>query len=107
MYAKKYLNFLRSLCKCGKKRKHLLKACTKEHIYALCECAENLLVGRVPLNSKQKTKLKKHKSSMLHLVDKKVGWRKKKKLILQKGGGLLTTILSVALPALIGLFTSK
>jgi hypothetical protein len=107
-YAEKHVNALRALCKCGcKGGKDLINACEKEHIYAICECAENLLIGRVPLTESQKTRLRKHKKAMLHLADTSIGWRKKKKLIQQKGSGLLTTILGVALPALIGLFAKK
>ena len=84
-------------------RKELLHHCDKELIKCLCECAQNVLKGNVPLTLSQKQKLCRHKHNLRELASKKVS-KKKKTAILQKGGflgALLTPIISL----LGGLFT--
>ena len=82
----------------------MVKNCDKEEIYAVCECADNVLAGRVPLTSEQKRRLKRHKAAIKRLANTRISWRKKR-ISLQRGGGLLTTLLGVAVPALISLFS--
>ena len=103
MYVKKHFDFLHMLCKCRNNRKHLLRGCNREQIYAICECSENVLRGRVKLGRQQKERLKRHKRTLVTLADPHIRWRQKKD-ILQRGSGVLTTLLSVAIPALVGLF---
>jgi hypothetical protein len=94
------------MCICrGKEKKKLIASCKKKDIHAICECAENVLVGNVPLTPQQKKRLKKHKKALIKLANTNIDWKKKKRFIQQKGSGLLTTLLGVAVPALISLFT--
>ena len=77
--------------------KAIIKSAGKEEVNVFCECALNLLKGVVPLNSKQRQRLRKHKNVLRALVDKKTSGQKKK-LILQKGGflsALLNPILGI------------
>ena len=107
MYAKDNLDMLKVLngCKCPKQKSQLVNCCNKDQIGAICECADNLLRGNVPLTPQQKKRLRKHKTTIRKLASKKIRWKRKKKFIMQKGGGLLTTILGVAVPALVSLFS--
>ena len=106
MYAKKNLEVLKKLCN-AKCRKKLLDCCNKNHIYALCECAENVLIGNVPLTEQQKQKLKRHRASLLKLANPNITWKIKKKFCKQQQGkGFITALLGIAVAALISLFTS-
>ncbi|OXU16287.1 hypothetical protein TSAR_001073 [Trichomalopsis sarcophagae] len=61
-------------------RKAVLKKANRNLIKGICECALNMLKGNVPLNAVQKVKLKKHKSILRRLSDKKSkGWKNKKR----------------------------
>ena len=105
MYARKHLETLCKLCKCcGQKRNHLLKNCGKDEIYAICECAENVLTGRIPLTEQQKQRLKRHRTALLKIANTNINWKKKRNS-LQTGSGVLTALLGVAVPALISLFS--
>ena len=70
----------------AKKRKAILKNASKELVTCLCECALNIIKGKVPLTPGQKKKLAKHKIHLRTLSDKKVPHFKRKRLLIQKGG---------------------
>ncbi len=75
--------------------KKIVQTADRGLIHTLCECALNLIKGNVPITPVQKRKLRRHKTGLRELVDKKVSL-KKKKSILQRGGfvgALLTAVL--------------
>jgi hypothetical protein len=77
-------------------RKHLFTKADRSLVNCLCECADNIFRGNVPLTKLQNEKLTKKSVSL-----------KKKKAILQKGGfwgSLLAPIASVVTPLLSSLF---
>lgn len=79
------------------KRRTFIKTCDKDVINVLCECAKNLLKGRVSLTNHQIRQLQRWKTSLRVLAVKRTPI-KAKKSILQKGGflsALLPPILSV------------
>ena len=83
-------------------RKHLITKADRSLVDCLCECADNILRGNVPLTKLQKEKLKRNKAGLRALTKKSVSL-KKKKAILQKGGllgSLLAPIASVVAPLL-------
>lgn len=85
-----------------KERKALLKAFDVSRIRSVCECAYNLLLGNIPLDHKCKNKLKKYKTPLRRLVKRGESWAKKRKYLVQQGGGfflplLLSTVLQVIL----------
>ena len=79
----------------------LKKNLDKELIYCLCECAQNLLRGKVPLNKKQKTALIRRKKTLRELVRRKVNLTRKKKII--QSGGFLGALLGPIVSVLSGL----
>ena len=87
-------------------RNHLITKADRSIVDCLCECADNILRGNVPLTKPQKEKLKRNKDGLRELTKKSVSF-KKKKAILQKGGFLgsvLAPIASVVAPLLSILF---
>jgi hypothetical protein len=87
-------------------RKHLFTKADRSLVNCLCECADNIFRGNVPLTKLQKEKLKRNKAGLRGLTKKSVSL-KKKKAILQKGGfwgSLLAPIASVVTPLLSSLF---
>jgi hypothetical protein len=87
-------------------RKHLITKTDRSLVDCLCECADNILRGNVPLTKLQKEKLARNKAGLRALTKKSVSL-KKKKAILQKGGflgSLLAPIASVVAPLLSTLF---
>jgi hypothetical protein len=93
------------------KRKKLLREQLnkKEFVHCVCECAKNLLKGKVPLSPSQKRSLRKKRNSLHRLAQRRVSLREKKKII-QKGGflgALLGPIASVLGGLLGGLNSSQ
>ena len=87
-------------------RKHLITKANRCLVDCLCECADNILRGNVPLTKLQKEKLKRNKAGLRALTKESVSL-KKKKAILQKGGflgSILAPIASVVAPLLSTLF---
>ena len=82
-------------------RKHIIRDADKALINALSECCLNVLKGHVPLTAKQKSRLSKHKKSLRKLAERGVGVRKRKKILIQSGSGLLPALL-VPVAALLG-----
>jgi hypothetical protein len=87
-------------------RKHLITKADHSLVDCLCECADNILRGNVPLTKLQKENLKRNKAGLRALMKKSASLIKKK-AILQKGGflgSLLAPIASVVAPLLSTLF---
>ena len=104
---KKHANDLVSLQKARPCiRNHLITKADRSLVDCLCECADNILRGNVPLTKLQTEKLKRNKAGLRALRKKSVSL-KKKKAILQKGGflgSLLAPIAPVVAPLLSTLF---
>jgi len=84
-------------------RKALLKVADAKRIRTVCECAYNLLRGNVRVKDKSKLrKLRKYKTTLRRLAKRGESWAKKRKYLVQTGGGfllplLLNTVLQAAI----------
>ena len=100
MRVQKFLKELKELKKAKPKtRKKLLSGCDKELVKCICDCCYNVVNGNIKLSSKQKKRLKRHCMPVRLLASKKVSLKKKKNLLVQKGGflpALLAPILGIA-----------
>ena len=85
-----------------KLRKAIISNCNKDLLNSISECALNVLNGNIRLSNCAKRKLKKYKSSLRSLADRRFPRSAKTKLIVQRGGFLLP-LLSAVLPALASL----
>jgi hypothetical protein len=78
-------------------RSALLLSASDELIKAIVECAINTLKDSHKLSKDEKSKLKRNKNCLRELVNPKISFKSKRKLLIQKGGFIfpvLTTILS-------------
>ena len=105
---KRNYNVLHVLNKASPKlRKAILENSNTDLVLALCEVISNVLSGAVKLRGPVKQKLKKHRSALRKVADKKVALKIKKQILAQKGGflpallapalGLLATLIGNAL----------
>jgi hypothetical protein len=81
-------------------RRELLTTADDDLIKAIVECAINTLNGNHKLTKKDKGNLSKYKNRLRALVNPKISFKDKRKLLIQKGGfifPLLTSILSVVI----------
>lgn len=91
---KNQAEILRSLCYLPRaERFALLRQVDLKLIRVICECAYNILKGSVPLTHQQKTHLRKHIKQLRILVRKGDKIEKKRKIIVQRGGNFLPTLL--------------
>ena len=84
-------------------KKAILQKADKKFILSICDIIFNLLQGNVNLSNKEKSELNKHKSFLRKFV-KKSSIEEKKKIIVQKGSGVLSIILPAVLSTLAGLY---
>lgn len=84
----------------------LLKTADKALVQCITECAYNILIGKVPLNSSQKSKLTRRKKVLRNLIKHSTGWKTKRNILVQKGGSILPLILGPLLSGVLkNLFT--
>jgi len=96
-----------------KMRRVILQNSSPQQIHALVQVIVNILLGNVPISSKQKQKIAKYKNSLRKLLyssynkqkNKVINRKNNKKMIIQTGGFLpilLTPLLALATKAAIG-----
>lgn len=83
-----------------KQRKAILKDANKSQIFSICEICHNLLAGNVPVNI---NRLRKYKTIIRQIADKKIPLYKKRKLLINQTGGFLPIILPAILSAVGGI----
>jgi hypothetical protein len=76
-------------------RRALLAAADDELIKALVECVINTLNGNHKLTKEDKSKLSKYKSRLRALVNPKITFKNKRKLLVQKGGFIIPLLTSI------------
>ena len=87
-------HLLATLCECKSKvRKAILAEADKDLVQSICECALNVLNGNVTISKQNMDKLKRYKSTLRLLVDKKCSVSRKHTAIKQKGGNFLLALL--------------
>ena len=93
---------LRSLAYLPKvERQALLRQVDSKLIRCICECAYNVLRGNVPLTKEQTAHLKKHATLLRKITRKGEGVKKKKKIIQTGGGAVLPALLTPLLTTLL------
>ena len=92
-------DLLRVLVHCQPKiRNAILKNCENDLIHIICDCVYNVVKGNVPDLTKEKVnKLASHKASLIKLT-KKFPIKEREKILVQKGGGLLTFLPPLVAP---------
>ena len=95
------LPYLQVLAKSKPKiRKVIIEHGPSDVMLCICECAVNVLKGTVPISASQKRRLLRYKKHLRALANKRISRAKKKKLLNQKGGNLLSAFLPPVLNVL-------
>ena len=101
---KRNANMLKALHSCSKNdQKMLLKSAKPDLINAICDCLTNVVYGKIPISSQMKTKLRRKKKVLKELTDPKITTVRKKNLLVQHGGGIITNALEGIAKFLLGL----
>lgn len=91
---KKHLPILKLVQSASPKlRKSIVSNCDLDFINTLVECVFNSVNGHIPLSESEKKKLKKFKTILRKVLKTKGGLCKKRKVIVQNGGGFLPVLL--------------
>lgn len=99
--------FLRLLVNSSKpKRKLLLQGATNEQYKGLFELCLNLLRGQLPLSGADKKNFHRQRYLIRDLANRRISIKRKKKLINQRGGALVASLATFALPLVAQLIAS-
>lgn len=90
-------------------RKAILQSADKELVHCICECVHNTLQGKIKLKPIEKNKLTKYKNTLRKLIKRGPGetFKKKKQIIIQKGGAFLPLILGPLISGVLGALFTK
>ena len=77
-----------------KQNKFLLMTATPEQVHAICELCYNVLKESVPSSDAQWNRLQPYEDELCNLIDTKVPFKEKKKIISQTGAGLIEDVIS-------------
>jgi hypothetical protein len=91
---------------CPKLRRDMISKCDKGLVNDICKCILNVSKGNIKLTVCSKRKLKKYKTVLRTLIDKRRTLCTKRRLIIQKCGFLLP-LLTTVLPTLASLIFRK
>ena len=106
-HAANNLELLRFLARAPPKaRDAMLRNASPSMIKGVCECARNTLNGTVPTTAAQKRVLARHRAKLRSLAARGPLTRQKRQTV-QKGGALVSTLLGIALPALISILANR
>ena len=98
---KRNVPILNAIHKCSPlERKQMIKIARPELIHAICDCVLNVAHSKVPISNYQKRKLRKKVNVLQQLSQPKHSAQKKKKLLLQHGEGILTSIIGPIIKAI-------
>ena len=86
-----------------KLKKAIIKHAPTDLVTAISEIVLNLIKGVIKLTAHQKKRLSGYKKELLALAKKKVPLGKKRKILVQKGGG----VVSILVPLALSLLSSK
>ena len=86
-----------------KLKKAIIKHAPPDLVTAISEIVLNLIKGVIKLTAHQKKRLSRYKKELHGLAKKKVSLGKKRKILVQKGGGLI----SILVPLVLSLLSSK
>jgi len=87
--------------------KAILKTGNKDLIDAIWECALNVQTGNIKLKKNELTKIKKFKKQVRKLVQTRKGWKQRRNIIIQSGGGFLPALLAPLISIFSGLLFPK
>lgn len=90
-------------------RKIILKSVDRAIVKLICECILNIINGNIKISGSNKTNLGKHKKVLRKLVDpqKKINWRKRREILVQKGSGILSYIIGPVMSILLDKLLEK
>ena len=100
-YVKKHLPLLEYLAYSKPTIQHaIVQECDPEIIHVICEAANTLLKGGVPISKTHKSYLKRYRGRLHRLTDKHTSTKRKRKIL--SGGFLLGSLLGTVIPPIIG-----
>ena len=88
--------------------KQIIAGADNDLLKGIAECGHNVLQGVVPLTPKNRQKLRRHKTALRTLVNRKTSAKSRKTLLMRGGfvGALLGAVAPLIASALGGLFSS-
>ena len=84
-FSRKHTEILHALYHLNNHQRAALFEADSKLVRSICECALKIIYGSVPLNQRQRSRLRKHAKLLRKLADSKCSLHSKKKIISQRG----------------------
>ena len=91
-------------CQRPMRRREMLKNADRQLVKCICDCANAVLMGDIPINKVEKDNLEKHKVVLRKLNDESKTTEEKKKIIVQSGGNFLLSLIPTMIGAMTAMF---
>jgi hypothetical protein len=76
----------------------MIRKSSNKDLIKILECAKNIIKGGVHLNETDRARVRKHRDELHDLIDKKINLNRKRKILNQHGGYLISTLAGVLKP---------
>ena len=96
-----------SFCQDKRIHKDILARAPPNVIKRICDAALNVRQGQVILSKKQKDVLAHHRKTIEQLLKKAIPVERKRKILVQRGGGVAALIIPIILSSVLGALGSK
>ena len=96
-----------SFCQDKRIHKDILERAPPNVIKRICDAALNARQGQVKLSKKQKDVLAHHRKTIEQLLQKAIPVERKRKILVQRGGGVAALIIPIILSSVLGALGSK
>ena len=96
-----------SFCQDKRIHKDILSRAPPNVIKRICDAALNAREGQVILSKKQKQLLARHRKTIEKLLQKSIPVERKRRVLVQQGGGIAAVIIPVILSAVLEALGSK
>ena len=96
-----------SFCQDKRIHKDILSRAPPNVIKRICDAALNVRQGQVILSKKQKDVLAHHRKTIEQLLQKAIPVERKRKILVQRGGGVAALIIPIILSSVLGALGRK
>ena len=91
----------------SKQFKAVIQHSDKDLLFCISNIIHNVTTGKIPVKQAILNKLKRYRKEIYKLCDKKVSLPQRRKILIQKGSGILSVLIPTIIGSLVSLLASK
>ena len=105
---KRNITIIKALDRLSPKQfKAVIQHSDKDLLFCISNIIHNVSTGKIPVKKATLNKLKRYRKEIYKLCDRKVSLPQRKKILIQRGAGILSILLPTVIGSLISLIAGK